>query len=119
MPKYELHMSIEADVVDDRLRQHVDAAQKELQEQASAYVDVVIRNQLTEKLTKAFGRFSPSAQLAQIAVNVLVEELKHITLQLGTPRAELMEEKDATPLPVYRIEAEDTDQNGRYSGEEG
>lgn len=98
--RYKLGMEIQAEVVDDRLKNTVDAAQKELQEQAAAYVDFVLRDRLTEKLTKAYGRFYPSAQLAQIAVDILVEELKHTSLFLPGIQAQLTETKPAEPEPV-------------------
>lgn len=93
--RYKLGMQIQAEVVDDRLKDHVDAAQKELQEQAAAYVDVVLRDRLTEKLTKAYGKWYPSAQLAQIAVDILVEEIKHTSLYFPGVRAQLEETKPA------------------------
>ena len=98
--KYQLNMHIEADVVDDRLRAAVDAAQQELQEQAAAYVDVVLRDRLIEKLTKRFGGYGMAAQFAQAAVDVLVEELRHTSILLPAIRAELEEVKDVDTPPA-------------------
>lgn len=100
--RYKLGMEIQAEVVDDRLKDKVDAAQKELQGQAAAYVDVILRDRLTEKLTTAYGPWYPSAQLAQIAVDILVEELKHTSLFLPSIRASLTETKDIDPRPLLR-----------------
>ena len=101
MSKFKLGMQISADIVDDRLKQTVDDGQRMLQEQAAAYVDVVLRDQLTAKLTKAFGKWYPSAQLAQIAIDILVEELKHTSIFLPGVQAQLTEVKDAAaPLPA-------------------
>lgn len=98
--KYRLNLSVQSEVVDDRLKRDVDAAQKVLQEQAAAYVDVVLRDQLITKLTKAFGPWYPQAQLAQIAVDVLVEELKHTSIFLSGIQAQLTETKEADPAPL-------------------
>lgn len=49
---YKLNISIESDVVDDRLEKSVNEAQRELQMQAAAYVEVKLRIHLLEKLTK-------------------------------------------------------------------
>lgn len=107
--RYKLGMSIQAEVVDDRLKQTVDAAQKELQEQASAYVDVVLRDRLIEKLTKRFGGYGMAAQFAQAAVDVLVEELKHTSILLPGVQAHLVETKDvdngAMQLPPGKYNA--------------
>ena len=107
--RYKLGMKIEAEVVDDRLKTAVDAAQRELQEQAAAYVDVVLRDQLTEKLTKAYGRWYPSAQLAQIAVDILVEELKHTSLYLPGVQARLEEQPAEVAPPPLELPPPETE----------
>lgn len=106
MARYELIMRVQSDVVDDRLRKEVDATTRELQEQAAAYVEVTMRQHLVEKLTKIYGYSPVAAQLAQAAVDVFIEELRHIHLELPSIQAQLHETKNANAELPLLTEAE-------------
>lgn len=85
-PRYDVTIHMRADILDDRFNDAITAEQRYQMEQASAYVEVALTTQILQRLCKQMP-----AQLAQYAVEVFQDELKHVYLRIGQPTAMLLE----------------------------
>lgn len=93
-PRFEIHISITSEILDDRYQDKIDAEARELSRQAAAYVEVSMATQLLNRLTKQMP-----AQLAQYAVEVFVDELSHVYAQIGHVQYGLLEKPPQFTLP--------------------
>lgn len=93
-PRYEVRVSIKSEILDDRFQDKINEQARELSRQAAAYVKVSMEGQLLARLTKGM-----SAQHAQFAVSVFVDELSHIYAQIGQVNYQLLEAPPEFQLP--------------------
>ena len=84
--RYDVTIHMQAEILDDRFQDAITAEQKRLMDEASAYVEVVLTTQLLTQLSRHM-----TANVAQYAVGVFVEELKHVYIRLGAPYTSVRE----------------------------
>lgn len=93
-PKFRATVTMKAEILDDRFQHEIDAHTRELMRQTSAYIEVAMQTQLLTRLTKGMP-----ANLAQYAIDVFIDELKHVYVQIGRPEMLLLEAPPQLDLP--------------------